>query len=964
VHFTENDAKTLFAVCCSTEDSTFVLVYLELLRDLVAQVRPVTPQECLWGLVQLGQRMPQSDIVALILIVLSDLPCEAYAGDHIGAVSLWDVMTSSVDLPGLFALVHDSMPRWPKLFEHVCCLALALPVCVGRDLLALLTDRDASAVIRSSPHWYLFPLLLALQTEDETDKIHLLQFLAAVARCSASTIRTIVHLLAYLVPLIQTSQKYDPVAVFLAEVNAFADDFAIFEVIQTLCAWNLLFHTPAQPANAALAAEWSASPFAAEMRRSGFVSPEIQAFSIKSLASLAEFLKMPMAFELNFGILIAPDGSFAQQRLADIVVALREVGPRSREAALVDCFVQRRINEVEIRREIAYVRNAFLDEWKMVVISTLIEIRSVVHMSGPPTIARDMRATERLIRSREQMRADRLFAAARLPAFSLQRSRAICRGFPVAHTRRRVSGELGRQELRGNCTVWILREKYECQIAIDALSLVICFQESGKLKNLPFDQLSEIFVRDELIFEIWTKNKRSYLISLHESPNAIVPALPISVQKLDRPWDSNFDYLLWLNRMSGRSFNDPTCYPVFPCFIADLEALYSAWASLRPDFCEPRLLSEISNLAHELENSAYVAPEFYCDPDSISLALPSWAQNAHEFVYRMRKLLESPAVTALLPSWIGGVWGPGMRAGTKHAKLFPATFPQRAAVPAPTARRCHMHASDSRIAFAFRDKQYMCVVNEQGNVLTYTLVNQSCVLTKEGTIPQSLSDVEFYPDGQSLLLYTRETRTLVEFEGGSEKRLSFEKGLFCRAGTGYVSCEGGCETWNTGKHIASSRARIVAFAVSIDCGRLVYGTAEGSLHFLTLSNGREVAEANFGGLIDSILITSQCEFVVVRGGANVRVFSVNGKLLQQAALPSEIVCWSTFTSYDGFDFIAFACLWGDVGFFEAFLPNEPTFCCRCPSAALVFYELDAGRMMILDATGMLQWVPQPLPKLA
>lgn len=32
---------------------------------------------------------------------------------------------------------------------------------------------------------------------------------------------------------------------------------------------------------------------------------------------------------------------------------------------------------------------------------------------------------------------------------------------------------------------------------------------------------------------------------------------------------SNFDYLLWLNTLAGRSVNDLTQYPVFPWVLAD-----------------------------------------------------------------------------------------------------------------------------------------------------------------------------------------------------------------------------------------------------------------------------------------------------------------------------------------------------------------------------------------------------------
>jgi hypothetical protein len=952
VNFTESDEETLLSFCCSTEDPTFALVYLELLRDLITKIQTIISQRYLWGLVQLAQRMRRSDVVALILIVLSDLPCS------ISAILLWTAVVSSVDLPDLFACIRDNLSRRPKLFEYACCIALELSVSVGSDLLALLGIPNASIVIGSLPHWYFFPLLIVLQTENETEMIQLLQFIAAVAGRSIDDIRTIGHLLAYLVPLLRTSQISDPLSIFLAEVGAFSREAATFEAIQALCSWNLLFHKSTRPTNAALAAEWSASPFS----RRGQQPPEFQPISIKSFNDLVAFLGMPMSFDLNVGIMVAPDGTSAQPRLELVLNALRDVCSRSRESALAARFLDHQTNNAEIPHELQSVRIAFLDQWQMVVVSTLAEIRSVVQMVVPPALKGNIQNTESILRRKERKRCERLSTLSRRTAFSLQRSSAICRGFPVARTRQPVLDEIGPEGLRGNCTISILFHAFECRIATEGKTLVMLFLRSQENLCISFNKLSEIFVRSDLVFEIWTMTKRSFLISLHEPPNLIVPALPICPQKLDRTWHSNFDYLLWLNRMSGRSFNDPTCYPVFPSFIDNLETPDSVRSLSRADFCEPKLISQISNLAHELERSSYVAAEFYCDPDGITLALPSWAGNTHEFVYKMRKLLESSAVTALLPSWIGKVWGPGMSPRVQHARLFPGTFPQRPVVPIKTGRKCHMVLSDLRIAFAFREEEYLCTVNARGNVLTYTFVDESCVPVKEEVIEESLRDVEFYPNGHSLFMYTREKCKLVELGKGRERHLSFEKGLFCRSGKGYIFCQRGCEIWNTDKHIASSCARIVAFAVNRDFGRLVYGTAEGNLHFLTLTNGSEVAQAHCDGLIDSILITREWGLVIVRGGSAVRVFSVNGEFLKQADLPSKIVCWSTFTSYRGFDFIAFGCLFGDVGLFEAFFPGELRLCHRCPDAILVFYEREASRLMILKESGVIDWVTQELEK--
>ena len=55
------------------------------------------------------------------------------------------------------------------------------------------------------------------------------------------------------------------------------------------------------------------------------------------------------------------------------------------------------------------------------------------------------------------------------------------------------------------------------------------------------------------------------------------PAVKLQSQRSPRRWQrdwvngkvSNFDYLMYLNRQSGRSFQDVTQYPVFPWVVRD-----------------------------------------------------------------------------------------------------------------------------------------------------------------------------------------------------------------------------------------------------------------------------------------------------------------------------------------------------------------------------------------------------------
>jgi hypothetical protein len=57
------------------------------------------------------------------------------------------------------------------------------------------------------------------------------------------------------------------------------------------------------------------------------------------------------------------------------------------------------------------------------------------------------------------------------------------------------------------------------------------------------------------------------------SPKSLNPRVVFRKSRLTELWRkrkiSNFQYLMALNRMAGRSFNDMTQYPVFPWILAD-----------------------------------------------------------------------------------------------------------------------------------------------------------------------------------------------------------------------------------------------------------------------------------------------------------------------------------------------------------------------------------------------------------
>ncbi|KAL6004721.1 BEACH domain-containing protein C2 [Asimina triloba] len=162
-------------------------------------------------------------------------------------------------------------------------------------------------------------------------------------------------------------------------------------------------------------------------------------------------------------------------------------------------------------------------------------------------------------------------------------------------------------------------------------------------------------------------------------------------------WEiSNFEYLMQLNTLAGRSYNDITQYPVLPWILAD-------YTSKNLDLGDPVSYRDLSKPVGALNpvrlekfqeryssfddpvipkfhygshySSAGTVPELFYLPELLtnensidfgttqlggkldSVKLPLWADNHVDFIYKHRKALESEHVSAHLNEWIDLIFG-------------------------------------------------------------------------------------------------------------------------------------------------------------------------------------------------------------------------------------------------------------------------------------------------------------------
>jgi len=169
---------------------------------------------------------------------------------------------------------------------------------------------------------------------------------------------------------------------------------------------------------------------------------------------------------------------------------------------------------------------------------------------------------------------------------------------------------------------------------------------------------------------------------------------------------TNFKYLLIINYLSGRCFEDTSSYPIMPLVVKDWESksldienpnffrdftkpcytnqlcndknpsfflsnnelirsylsLLLPYGSLQPKGSSFNSIKHLFSCYSLNSNFFELIPEFFFSPEflsnkSINIELPNWASNQFEFIYNHRKALESDYVTKMLPAWIDQVFG-------------------------------------------------------------------------------------------------------------------------------------------------------------------------------------------------------------------------------------------------------------------------------------------------------------------
>ncbi|KAM0849147.1 hypothetical protein ACQ4PT_053922 [Festuca glaucescens] len=304
-------------------------------------------------------------------------------------------------------------------------------------------------------------------------------------------------------------------------------------------------------------------------------------------------------------------------------------------------------------------------------------------------------------------------------------------------------------------------------------------------------------------------------------------------RNLQRVEISNFDYLMELNTLAGRSYNDITQYPIFPWVVSDYQSktldlenpssyrdlskvLYYL-ARIEPFTTlhiqlqggkfgdDDHMFSDIirtwnsvledMNDVKELVPEMFYLPEVFTYANSVdsgmshlikklgklipinlsftagSVQLPPWAENPVDFIHKHRKALESDHVSAHLHEWINLIFGYRQRG--KEAMMANNVFPYatyEGTVDTDKIADPTIFRNPSEV------RSYLLPNPDQYNVpASAILVSNECIVVVDANVPAAHVALHHWqpstPDDLGTPFLFHHGRNAINSSGGAIRRI-------------------------------------------------------------------------------------------------------------------------------------------------------------------------------------------------
>ena len=550
----------------------------------------------------------------------------------------------------------------------------------------------------------------------------------------------------------------------------------------------------------------------------------------------------------------------------------------------------------------------------------------------------------------------------------------------------------------GKCVRVKIDQEKEYICRIDNKRIVLAESKFIRLKDI-----SMMFTRNrnnrETAIEILTTDGRSILLDFTplESKDIVqtLAVLPMPNAKifqrvsspellsnlgLTRQWASglmtNFEYILKLNIISGRSFSDRSMYPFFPSILSNYHDCNQIRDFSMLTFHEPHLDGDIS-LQSLFEQQFLVIPEYYYTSCVIKddAVLPNWACSKYEFVHKLRKLFETNSVSRLIPLWADKLFGV-KKLGGVHRQLFTAPHPRRRIASCPEIAVQHLgirnieidrcvclQETKGELKFVFRLKSGTIMtlnVNVANFMDSTAVVNFKTPSMGRYTL-SSFGDIVAIANRDNEALLVISDNKVVSYRYLADTDFvfcGFQCVIFCPDSTSIaIQTFGGSGV----KVLWRLNSKILAMECNWKFKIFAFAGVDNVARVGSCRTGKEINHYDIGSEVLKILITPSMGYILLLTLDSVVLLNIDGEFIKRVPFHERLRNWFVFSDSRGVDFVAIETENYQIGYFEAFYPESPQFFYETQSELkLIAFDSWSESFVIVRRNGKLTLVPHKL----
>jgi len=1032
IQITPEEITLIFQHICSCISTDTILQMLSILQNATPSILLVgVPQEQLDSLHHLLENK-DIEVIENAILALHQL-----AGDRVAqniqaaAFQLRTYPQRDLVFEHLFKRIH----QYPNLFPLLCILALKMGdakiMILSEALNYWITNQNNSKVVLY-PYWFVWPIIMSLHASDD-GKNMIFRFIGHMLNLSPRSNDEFYHILYFILFIAYATPLDDKICKIFLQYAIQSVDVQNIELANRIingCFTSSFFHLWANSHHKLLLNTFRKSPFGL----SGVFNPERtifqdELFDVTHLEHLMFF--DVTSLNIRFEVRLDDKGCWLDDTIASLAYKLfidcgldipkysdiksyfllyRTSDNLKSEAISQNSLSFFESQQTEYSTKFTKVFHPFLAGYRRVMENarrTVIEAPSFA--SGA--------AVDRSNKS-QNIEFDfyiNLSSPIQLSQATMRRDRTTCVNYcsmklkQVSKRKKTQSHKIGDVVFEQSCMLITAKRIRDSSFRLCKTFVQILCADSDKVFSI--SQIRLLLTRkrawQENSVEFYLSDGRTYLVDFTPTDNSVVirqfqklmvfenqfiqtikaPEL-VALFPLTDEWAkgmiSTFEYLMKLNILSGRSFNDLELYPIFP----PICQTFSDSITIK-DFS-----SCISNTIVRPGKSKYesaltgknpISPEYYYLAENFmqSDKLPNWAQSSHEIVYVLRRFIESKDVSMYLPKWIDKTYGIGMPKDSPHRQVFTKIHIPRNIPNSPLEKyfSAHIPLISFNIEYVgiMKSKQpntlhFFCVLANY-SIETITLILGPKVTIKQARSMQNAftdSNIKFSSSSKGIVSYSLKDKIATIYRDGKVDCTHFiysETDIVSYCDMAFLLCP----DRSTVSYIADKTkktkplvlcylpSRIDKIASNHQFKTFAVATQDGYISVRCLKSGREVMTTNVGSIVEHLVITNHFGYVVAFTKDKIVLLSVNGEKIKEVKSEKRIEKVYQFRDLQDFDYIAYEDESHNISYFEAFYPetNYNIKTCIYPTTCITYIP-SKSCFVILYKDGTIDLIPSSL----